>query len=100
MWTSSRRWSTSRTRTSRSWMGMAWRRRSASEAAQGTVVGLLADGADHHPGDRAHALGTPHERPPAAPDARADLRRHDVRLSHRLYADGDGGLVRLGGVPE
>src|SRR5438445_390717 len=79
---------------------MSWRRRSASEAAPGTVVRLFDDGADHHPGDRAHALEPPHQRAPGPAHARADLRGHHARLSHRLYPHGDGRVLCLAFLPQ
>src|SRR5438445_9201757 len=88
------------TRTSRSWISTSWRRSGASEAAPRTVLRLFDDGADHHPGDRAHALEPPHERAPGPAHARADLRGHHARLSHRLYPHGDGRVLCLAFVPQ
>src|SRR3989442_13209816 len=79
---------------------MSWRRSSASEAAPGTVVRLFDDGADHHPGDRADALEPPHQRAPGPAHARADLRGHHARLSHRLYPHGDGRVLCLAFLPQ
>ena len=79
---------------------MLWRSRSTRhEAAQGTVVRLHADGADHrrragHAGQRRED----HQRPRRPAHAVAGGGGDHAGLSHRLHADGHGHAAHLAGL--
>src|SRR3990167_8087360 len=96
MWTSSRRWSMSKTVTSKAWTAWSPRKVASHEGSQGTLVWLRADGPD--PGGRAgHGDQRPdHDQRPLWPaHALAGGRRHHARLSHRVHAHGHGHAVRV-----